>query len=238
MISGGYKSAPFKAPARTVVMASGRVPLRTGGWFNPSGGAGRSSLPNSGELKFKDNTTTLNPTVGAATWIPFTQAAGAGASQLLNGLVPDSTATGRIGRRVLIKSLYVRVTCRMAATSVGGAPIRMIIVYDKQSNAAAPAVTDVFTTDNFNSMNNISNRDRFVTLVDQIIPTISTSSEPVQHLEVYKKLNLPVQYNAGTAGTIGDITSGAMYMTFVQEGNITVASPAVAYYARVRYTDS
>jgi len=232
MISGGYKSAAFKAPRAL-------APLRRGGFANPSGGGGRGSvLPSNSELKFKDNTTTLNPTVGAATWVPFTTAAGAGTSQLLNGLVPDSTATGRIGRRVMIKSLYVRVTTRLAPTSVGGSPIRMIVVYDKQSNATAPAVTDVFTTDNFNSMNNISNRDRFVTLVDQIVPTISTSSDPVQHLEVYKKLNLPVQFNAGTAGTIGDITSGAIYMTFVQEGYITVASPTVAYYARVRYTDS
>jgi len=227
MISGGYKSSAFKMPARTTVIASGRVPV----WRS------MPTLPSQAELKFKDNTTTITPSAGVSAFVAFTAAAGAGASQLLNGLVPDSTATGRIGRRVLMKSLYIRVVTALQATSAGGAPIRMLVVYDKQANAAAPAVTDVLATNEFVSINNISNRDRFVTLVDQVIPTIGTGTEFAKSHVVYKKINLPVQFNAGTAGTIADVTSGSVYITFAQSGSITTAGPLITYYARVRYSD-
>jgi len=232
--------APFKKPrqragaalyntfARAGGMASGR---RTGGFRNPT-------LPSSSELKFKDNTTTLTLASGAATFVNVTTAAGAGASQLLNGLVPDSTATGRNGRRVVIKSLYIRANAQLGATSTFGAPIRMLVVYDKQANATAPAITDMLATDSFVSQNNISNRDRFVTLCDQVMDPIGTSGDFARSLVVYKKLNLPVQFNAGTAGTIGDITSGSIYITFSQAGGIGTAGPSVTYYARVRYSDN
>jgi len=194
--------------------------------------------PSNQELKFTDNTTTITPTAGVSSFVAFTGAAGAGASQLLNGLVPDSTATGRIGRRVIMKSLYIRVLATLATTSTQGAPIRMLVVYDKQSNGAAPAVTDVMTTNSFISVNNISNRDRFVTLCDQVLPNIGTGGNFTENLVVYKKINLPVQYNAGTAGTIADITSGSIYITFAQGGTILTVGPSITYYARVRYTDS
>jgi len=231
MISGGYKSTAYKMPAR--VMASGRVPLRTGGWFNPSGGLGRmSSLPNASELKFKDTSAATVITAGVAT---FTTP---GAAFLLNGLVPDSTATGRIGRRVNIKSLYVRLVWGAGSASTGSAPLRVLIVYDKQANATAPAVTDVVVTDAFTSMNNISNRDRFVTLCDKIVEPCGVGVSLAVSEMFYKKLNLPVQFNAGTAGTIGDITSGSIYIMFAQSGNIATSNAACTWYSRIRYTDN
>jgi len=231
MISGGYKSAAYKMPAR--VVASGRVPLRTGGWFNPSGGGGRGmTLPSQAELKFKDTSAATAITAGVAT---FTTP---GAAFLLNGLVPDSTATGRIGRRVSIKSLYVRLAWAAGAASTGSAPLRVLIVYDKQANAAAPAVTDVVTTDAFTSMNNISNRDRFVTLCDKLVEPCGVGVSLSVADMFYKKLNLPVQFNAGTAGTIGDITSGSIYIMFSQTGNLATSAGAVTWYSRIRYTDN
>lgn len=222
MISGGYKSAAFKMPARTTVIASGRVPM----WRSIA------TLPSSAELKFKDTSAGSNIVAASSA---FTTP---GATFLLNGLVPDSTATGRIGRRVMIKSLYLRLSWAAGPTSTGSAPLRMLIVYDKQANAAAPAVTDILATDAFTSMNNISNRDRFVTLCDKLVEPCGVGVSLGVATAFYKKLNLAVQYNAGTAGTIADITSGSIYVLFAQSGQIATANAGVTWYARVRYTDS
>jgi len=225
-ISGAYKSAAFKVPRAL-------APLRRGGWANPSGGGGRGmSLPNQSELKFNDVTTSINMAIGATTWTT------PGAGTLLNGLIPNSTATGRIGRRVIMKSLYLRLTAQLQAATVGGGPVRMLIVYDKQSNAAAPGVLEVLTTNEFVSMNNISNRDRFVTLCDQVTEPVTVGGQFQVSATVYKKLNLGVQFNAGAAGTIGDITSGAVYVLFAQGGGATVAAQQVTFYSRIRYTDN
>jgi len=222
MISGGYKSAAYKMPAR--VVASGSVFRQT--YARPN-----MTRPSLAEMKFKDTTASSTITVNAAT---FTTP---GATFLLNGLVPDSTATGRIGRRVTIKSLYVRLTFGLLPASTGGSPLRVVIVYDKQSNAAAPAVTDIMAADSFQSPNNISNRDRFITLCDRVTDPIGAAGEFQVALNFYKKLNLGVQFNAGTAGTIADITSGAIYILFAQAAGITTTAPICTWYSRIRYND-
>jgi len=225
--ASGRPRARAPAPRGGLGPRSGttRQAKRTGGWSNPVSGS---------ELKFKDTTLT-NTALGLAS-ASFTTP---GPTFLLNGLVPDSTATGRIGRKVVLKSLLIRWSVSMAATSTLGAPVRVIVFYDKQANAAAPAVTDVLVTDSFFAPNNLSNRDRFVTISDQYSEPIGTSTGVyVSAGNIYKKnLNLETMYNAGTAGTIGDITSGSLYIMIAQEGRIAVAAPLFSMYARIRYQD-
>lgn len=197
--------------------------IRTGGWSNPSRG---------GELKFID--------VSVATAIPFGSAAFT-AGTLLNGMANGSDASTRIGRKVNIKSLLIRWTFASATTTTWDSPIRILVVYDKQANAAAPAITDVLLTDNFASQNNLSNRDRFVTLVDFVTP-VSIGGGSGGCLSsyggvIFKKLNLETMFNAGSAGTIGDITSGSIYYFAAQTGSALVANLVQNTKVRVRYTD-
>lgn len=204
--------------------STARQSIRTGGWHNPSSGS---------ERKFTDVAGTATALgLAAAT---FTTP---GPTFLLNGLVPDSTATGRIGRQVVLKSVYLRYRYTMAATSTNGSPMRLIIVYDKQANAQAPAVTDVLLSDSFTSPNNLSNRDRFVILADHVAEPISAQNNFCVAGEIYKKINLEVNFNPGTAGTIGDITSGSVYLLMAQAGGIGTAAPTVDWRCRIRYTDN
>lgn len=184
------------------------------------------------ELKFVDNVNNANLAGSSAFVAPS-------ATTLLNGLVPGSTASQRIGRKILMTSLYIRWSFRMAPTATQGAPLRVVVVYDKQANAAAPAVTDIFTVDDFLSPNNLSNRDRFVTLCDEITEPIGTTGVAYQVAgTIYKKINLETMFNAGTAGTIADITSGSVYLVFAQGGQIATASPNFSWYSRIRYSDN
>lgn len=183
------------------------------------------------EKKFTDVSATL--TLGSAA-DTFTTP---GPTTLLNGLIPDSTATGRIGRKVVMKSLYIRWSAQLAPTSIQGAPVRIIVFYDKQANGAAAGVTDVLLANAFNSPNNLSNRDRFVVLSDELTEPISVQNNFAVSGVIYKKINLEVMFNAGTAGTIADITSGSVYIMAAQSSTIATAAPTVSFRSRIRYTD-
>lgn len=50
---------------------------------------------------------------------------------ILNGLGQGAGQGQRIGRSVMMKSLYVRWQGSLAATTAGHSPLRFIIVYDK-----------------------------------------------------------------------------------------------------------
>lgn len=199
--------------------STNQMALRTGGWANPVKG---------GELKFVDTDAAQGIVFGTAAF---------GAGILLNGLSQGTTASTRVGRKVTIKSILLRYSFNLGATSTGGSPLRILVVYDRQSNAAAPAITDILLSDAFTSQNNLSNRERFITIFDHITTPISVQGEYAVADVLYKSVNFEQMFNTGNAGTIGDISSGAIYVFYAQAGNIGVANCAMASKVRVRYTD-
>jgi len=203
----------------TRLSAVSQQALRVGGWASPS---------RMGELKFKDVALLSSLTVGVDTF---------SAPVLLNGLVPGSTATTRIGRKVILKSLLFRYRINTIATTVGGSPVRFLIVYDKQANATAPTILDVLEADDFTSPNNLSNRDRFVTLCDHMAAPVSQNGNQSIADVVYKPLNLETMFNDGVAGTIGDITTGSIYFFYAQTAGITVTPSQFEWDFRIRFSD-
>ena len=213
--------------ARRALFSSNRLSgttqqaIRTGGWANPSRG---------GELKYID--ITANPVIA------FNDGTMVDTPILLNGCIQGSDATNRIGRKIVMKSLLLRGTFSLAATSTGGSPIRIILFYDKQANASTPLTTDLLLADQFNSPNNLNNRDRFVILHDFMSEPISTGGHYSCSFKFYKKLNLETMFNSGNAGTVGDITSGALWLFVGQNGSIGTANPTLVLRTRVRFLDA
>ena len=181
------------------------------------------------ELKDKTVLTTAVIAIGTATaFSPF----------LLNGIAQGTTASTRLGRRITMKSLLLRASFGMAPTTTGGSPIRILIVYDSQTNATAPVATDVVLTDEISSPMNLGNSRRFKTILDEIIPCIGTGGPQSMHVTRYVKLNHQVEFNAGSAGTVGDIQTGSVYCLIWQNGRILVAAPTADIYTRIRYSDN
>lgn len=173
---------------------------------------------------------------------------------LLNGCVQGSDYTNRIGRKIVMKSLYIRgYTCPEPSTAGAGGSVaqqaRMIIFMDNQPNGAAPAVTDLLNTATSTSQLNLNNRDRFKILRDQTFVLspqqysaanvlAATGSPAVADVNCYAKLRHETIFNAGNAGTIGDINSGALYMFWIGSNSSGVGTDAVAVVsARVRFLD-
>ena len=142
--------------ARATILSSRRstalAPPRTGGFYGVQSRLGRN------ELKTID----VAPTQAEATTTA--------AITLLNGVATGTDYTARIGRKIRMKSLYMRIQISPVDQVTSDTFVRLLIVYDMQSNGTAPAITDVLNTGSTVDHFNLNNRDRFKILMDKCIP--------------------------------------------------------------------
>lgn len=164
---------------------------------------------------------------------------------LLNGCDDGALPTQRVGRRITMTSMELRWAGSFVATTAGASPLRMCVIYDRQSNANAPAATDVFTVDQITSCMNLSNSRRFKVLVDEIIDNVSTAGPNSWCSKVWRdftakgtKPGLEVEFNDASTATITSIVTGSVYAFFWQNGNILTASPTATLFSRIRFLDN
>lgn len=164
---------------------------------------------------------------------------------LLNGCDDGATAITRVGRRITMTSLYCRWVGSLAATTTGSSPLRLLIVYDKQTNAAAPLATDILQVDQIVSLQNLSNNRRFKVLADELIDCVGTAGPQSWQRTIWrdftnggKKPGLNVEFNAASTANVDSITSGSVYALFYQQGTLLVASPTGSMYSRIRFSDA
>lgn len=173
---------------------------------------------------------------------------------LLNGCVAGSQNFNRIGRKIQPTSIQIRGFLVNADDTIFPTFVRMVVVFDRQANGAAPTWANIMTSQNiagttsstYLDMVNLDNRDRFVILRDRIFgvgPVNNTATQsyasgdnPVLVSEYIRLPGLETVYNAGTAGTIGDITSGSIYVFWIaSQANASGATLQASY--RLRFKD-
>jgi len=186
------------------------------------------------EKKSKDTqwtiTGTLSPTETAIvpTTCLCTTSQGAGSDQ-------------RIGRRILVKSVYVRGRVFAPTTMTGAASFRMIIFQDKQPNGALAAPLDLLLANEFLSPLNLGNSKRFKVLADETLDgrTISVDTVEGINFERYIKTNIDVGYvNGAGAGTEADVLTNGIYaMVFFGGFGAGATAPTGKLWFRIRYTD-
>jgi len=140
---------------------------------------------------------------------------------LLNGCAPGSDATNRIGRRILVRSVQLSGYAAPSTATVV-APCRWAIVVDRQANGATFTFGDCWDSAIADTLRNPTNLQRFQIIHDtgvfgvigstQPSPAIAATSASLHPFHLYKKLNIPVQFNAGVTGTVADITTNAIYL--------------------------
>jgi len=175
----------------------------------------------------------------------------------------------RNGRKVIVKSFYVKwrsFPAYMETSLVEGqnmldvnyfpqSAARFLIVWDTQPNGIVPNISDILTQDTTSgyvdvlSFINMDNRDRFKILVDKFHQNgfQNTGTEKDMRSNAsnlftgkkYKKCNLEVIFNATNAGTIADISTGALYFCAIgTEQPNTHNFNVIEVNTRVRYADS
>ncbi len=155
----------------------------------------------------------------------------------------------RVGRRITIRSINWRYTVeKLAATasSATGTVVRIILVLDKQANGAAPGVTDILESADFQSFNQLANKSRFRTLMDRTVDVNALSGGGNGTAEDYgiarysdtffKQCNIPIEYdNSATTGVVTTIRSNNLVALLITEASNIAGFESKM---RIRYSDS
>lgn len=158
----------------------------------------------------------------------------------LNGIARGDSISERIGRKVQMRSVHIRGHMQSTTTTGTAQMGRVLLVYDRQTNGAVPGITDVLDAIGSTSHRNLSTTMRFRVLMDRLYPLPDQTGDG-EHLQLpvneYMKINLPVHFNNGDAGTVADITTGGLYLITLGDNAAGVTAGTFAVKTRVRYTD-
>lgn len=196
----------------------------------PSSRAIRGFQVSRSEWKSVDvNTTVATDTTGTVT--------------LLNGLARGDDIGDRSGREVLLKSVQLKYeTYGTNATGVQQEH-RVLLLYDRQTNAAAPVIADILTAISTTHPRNLENRKRFKIFMDRTVSlgVAITASFPradsVHCDDYFRKLRHPMVFNGNNNANVGDIVSGAIFLVTI--GSIAAGATAgsTAFSSRIRFVD-
>lgn len=161
-----------------------------------------------------------------------------GVLKLLNGVDDGTGPTNRIGRRISMVSLTWKFTCTLAGTTTGASPIRNMIVYDKQANAAAPTAAQILVSDAIYAPMNLYNSRRFKVLMDKMYHGIGTAGpQSIGDMGYILLHGLETEFNDTSDNTIASIQTGSVYLLQYQDGSLLTASPTNSFYSRIRFVD-
>jgi len=150
----------------------------------------------------------------------------------------------RIGTKINIRSVHVKAQIGGRTPATTNCVVRMTLVYDRQCNGAAPAIgailADLTTAGVASTTPNcgltIQNRSRFHVIADNFI-NMSFSASTTYNYKCWRKGFWPTEYGA-TAGTIADITSGAIYLIASDSnGGAAEGCNLGSISSRIRYSD-
>ena len=166
-----------------------------------------------------------------------TASVSAGALTLLTGCATGDGPSNREGTQIYVKSIQVRARIEFNSGDASAGAIRMVLVQDKQSNGAAPNVSDIYSIPvlgPIDALRNLNGRKRFKILSDNTW-IVSQNGTPGYQYDIYLKKPITVQYNAGNTGTVADISTNALYLLVCSDQ--AANGPYCAFYSRVRYTE-
>lgn len=164
---------------------------------------------------------------------------------LLNGCANGTAINQRVGRKLTMKKFFCRYlfqTAGAALTSIG--ELRLLIIYDKAPNLAAPVIGDILNVDSITATMNLANADRFVILADEYPMKARGGSLEVAVPNIMNGINREfaeglVSIYSGTGGAITDMTNGAIFaMWCTTAQTIGTNGSAIIVSTRVRYSDA
>lgn len=162
---------------------------------------------------------------------------------------PGAPSGQRATERVVNRGLQWNFTVMPNTLMVTNQVVRILLVYDKQTNGADPVSSLPLTTVSPYAFKDNGYRERFIILRDWVLQITPQTAAPltgvmnyqgVQHATVqkgYLKMSLPTQFANSVAGTIGDIQTGSLLLCLIGDtaaaGNNT---PVINGFFRVVYS--
>lgn len=161
---------------------------------------------------------------------------------LLNGIARGDEINERNGREVIMKSVQLNLQIFATAVTGVGSVCRVLLVYDRQTNAAALTAALVLQAATTLAGRSLENRRRFKIMMDRTYAVPSRIAATVSGPEFivdkfYRRLRHPITFNAGDAGTVADITTGSLYLICIGTEAAGATDGAINLFSRVRYQD-
>lgn len=155
----------------------------------------------------------------------------------INTCSQGTSLTTRTGGSIKMAYVFVEGFVTLNAAALQDY-IRVSLVLDKQVNAALPVYGDIYgivTAPAPLSLRSPITVDRYIVLKEQKIG-IETGGNTIAKFKLFKKLDIHTKYNAVNGGTIADIVTNALYLTFA--GNLSSNFSTITYNCRVRFIDN
>ncbi len=174
-----------------------------------------------------------------------TIATGTTVTDSINKIAQGVTEITRVGRKCTIRQINWRFNI-LLPTQTGASSttdtVRVMMYIDKQANGAAASGTDILESADYQSFNNLSNKNRFRTLMDRTFTlktsgfagdgTANDSSEDSIDDTFFKKVNIPIEFNAA-AGAITEITSNNIGVLIASKDGLCTFESKI----RLRFSD-
>lgn len=200
-------------------------------------------VPKTGTREIKSFDTQIGanatlPTYGTPPTYSDPSVAFTGITQI-NDVQIGNTYFQRIGSKIVIKSVQLTTTVVASAQTVLGS-VRLMLVYDRQPNGSAIAISDLLKNNNTNvtldSGINMANRSRFLILRDKYV-NIDGAQSLFHTVKWYVKGRWETEFGS-SVGTIADINTGCLYFVcftgvLTGIGTIGIQDPL----SRIRYYD-
>lgn len=153
---------------------------------------------------------------------------------LLNGIQLGDTAATRTGQSVkCVKiDLNISVIGNQTATSILG---RILVVMDKQPNAAIFAIGDLLNATSVTSMFAIGNQMRFAVLYDESYAMNINGNFCFVERKVIN-CQSHTEYNTGNSGLVADINTNSIYLLHFSDQ--ATNTPSISFYSRYWFVDN
>lgn len=208
------------------------------------------------EIKFYD-CVAVNPVIAnpyglydAANSAPVEPTAAFTGITEINNVVQGAGAYNRVGQKIVIQSVALKMNLHALCAAVGGTngylTARIMIVYDRQTNGAFPAMADVLssnitTAPNLTSGLNMARKSRFSIIADQYYD-FGPNGTTTATVSIFRnRLNLETEYGAAsTPAVIGDIATGSLLvLAFATRAGIaTNYCTFTDFSSRIRFNDA
>lgn len=186
-----------------------------------------------------------------------------GSIQAVNLIQVGSSMFNRIGRKIEMRSIrFVANIDTLNVTRATTSPTmaRIMLIYDRQTNGANPAMADILqdtdqagtNTTNALSGLNMNNRERFVTLMDKkisipqatatagVLTNVFPQSDAVpSNIDEFRRLRgLTTHYKADSnPAVIGDIATGGLFLLSLGQDASGAELFRYTWNIRLKYVD-
>lgn len=250
--AASYNKKGYKAPYKKAIA---KKPFNA--YYGPMRWVGMASH-HQGELKVNDISSNDTPIKANASGSVSTTVDGAGAAAthniaVLNSMAQGTDFTGRVGRKIVCKSLLLDIIQFpiTTASSPDGDIMRVMVFWDMQSNGAttftlANLLSDFSASPSVSATTpiNLNFRDRFKVLMDKryyqpasnfAAGSLTTGSPQPRNIKKFIRLrDITTTFNDTGTGVYGDIASGALLLLVFSENGASFYT----YTSRVRFVDA